>query len=77
MTLCMTLSHILSLIFICLCSHPCDMSRAKKERVRLTITIPKELNDWMDKKIEDLTFGHKSQIVEKAIKLLPEYKESK
>ena len=52
------------------------MSRTKKERVRLTITVPKELNDWMDEKIEDLTFGHKSQIVEKAIKSLPEYKES-
>ena len=51
------------------------MSRRKK--VVLTITLPKEIIDWIDKKIADLTFANKSHAIEKALREMKERMEKR
>jgi len=43
-----------------------------RKRPQITITLPRELVYWLDKKIEDLTFYGYSHAVEKALRELKE-----
>jgi len=49
----------------------------KRKKKQLTINLPQDIIDWMDKKIEDLTFSSKSHAIERALKELKERMEMK
>ena len=38
-----------------------------RRKATTTISIPRELLDWIDKKVADLTFGNRSHAIEKAL----------
>jgi len=53
-------------IFFCLItSYVVIMS--KRETQSITIRLPKELVDWIDKQIDDINYRNRTHIIEKAL----------
>lgn len=48
-----------------------------RKRTQISITLSKEILDWIDKKVDDLTFGNRSHAIEKALTKLKNEMEKK